>query len=168
MDMCKSIIVLEKVCRMFKCVVTNTNNTNTYLRVYMKYIHSFFCDFKTRPPCYSDMIVRPLVAPKCVTVKQTEGALWEVVCSLSCLALCVPAVVPSLTHLSVLLLPTSSVSLDKPAHFARRRCYYILYRTSTERSRRCDMRPRPQYVPIYTSSSKKLLRLPSVRASPAL
>ena len=46
----------------------------------MKYIHSFFCDFKTRPPCYGDTIVRLPVAPKCVTVKQTEGALWEVIC----------------------------------------------------------------------------------------
>ena len=25
-------------------------------------------------------MVRPPVAPKCVTVKQTEGALWEVIC----------------------------------------------------------------------------------------
>lgn len=80
MDMCKSIGVLEKVCKMFKCVVTNTNNTNTYLRVYMKYIHSFFATLKPDPPCYSDTIVRPPVAPKCVTVKQTEGALWEVIC----------------------------------------------------------------------------------------
>ena len=78
--MCKSIGVLEKVCGMFKRCITNTNNTNTYLRVYMKYIHSFFATLKPDPPCYSDTIVRPPVAPKCVTVKQTEGALWEVIC----------------------------------------------------------------------------------------
>ena len=60
--------------------ITNTNNTNTYLKVYMKYIHSFFATLKPDPPCYSYTIVRPPVALKCVTVKQTEGALWEVIC----------------------------------------------------------------------------------------
>ena len=51
------------------------------------------------------MIVRPPVAPKCVTVKQTEGALWEVICVSELFSTLRPCG-RALTHSSICTTPT--------------------------------------------------------------
>ena len=59
-------------------------------------------------------MVRSPVAPKRVTVQATEGALWEVICRLSCLALCVLVIVPSLNHCLFICSPLTRTNCSSP------------------------------------------------------